>query len=118
MKTETLKLDEITQAAEDFYPFPEGKGSFGSSVYLQTLEKRTAFENGAIVSNQMLKDENRRLSDRVKYLEGLINEYTLKMKANLSGGKVDEFLKEQTADDIPAELFTQKETSDDQHGPL
>lgn len=111
-----INTEAITQAAEDFYPMPEG--TFGSKEYLATLEKRTAFENGVIVSNQILKDENKRLSDRVKYLEGLINEYTLKMKANLSGGKVDEFLKEQTADDIPNELFTQKETADDYKGPL
>ena len=45
-----------------------------------------------------LFEENKQLKERVKYLEELINEYTLKMKANLSGVKVDEFLKEQITD--------------------
>lgn len=93
MKTQTLELSAISQAAEEFYPLPEG--TFGSKEYLATLEKRTAFENGAIMSNQELKAENNRLKERLNYLEGLINEYTLKMKANLSGGKVDQFLKDQ-----------------------
>ena len=45
-----------------------------------------------------LIEENATLRKRVQYLEELINEYTLKMKANLSGGKVSEFLKEQITD--------------------
>lgn len=45
-----------------------------------------------------LQAENAQLKDRVKFLEELINEYTLKMKANLSGGKVESFLKEQLND--------------------
>lgn len=44
---------------------------------------------------QRLQQENAQLKDRVKYLENLIAEYTLKMKVNLSGGKVDEFLSSQ-----------------------
>ncbi len=45
-----------------------------------------------------LQEENVRLKGRVKFLEELINEYTLKMKANLSGPKVDQFLKVQLSD--------------------
>ena len=44
-------------------------------------------------------EENERLRKRVTYLEDLISEYTLKMKANLSGVKVDSFLKEQIEED-------------------
>jgi len=46
-----------------------------------------------------LQEENNRLRERVEFLEKLINEYTLKMKANLSGGKVDSFLKDQVIED-------------------
>ena len=42
--------------------------------------------------------ENKTLNERVKFLEDLINEYTTKMMANLLGGKVDEFLKEQLSE--------------------
>ena len=45
-----------------------------------------------------VKEENIQLKARVKYLEELINEYHLKTMINLSGGKVDQFLKEQTED--------------------
>ncbi len=45
-----------------------------------------------------LQEENVKLKQRVKFLEELINEYTLKMKANLSGGKVDQFLKYQISE--------------------
>lgn len=60
--------------------------------------------------NKELQQENIALKYRVKYLEDLIREYTFKMKVNLSGGRVDEFLKEQITppepiDDIPKELF-------------
>ena len=55
-----------------------------------------------IISQQVieLKEENTKLRNRVKYLEELINEYTLKMMAPspLSGGKVTDFLKEQLTD--------------------
>ena len=62
--------------------------------------------------NVELKEENQRLRDRVKYLENLIGEYTLKMQVNLSGGKVDEFLKGEASnpDDLPNGLFTQPKT--------
>lgn len=44
---------------------------------------------------EKLTTENLKLKARVKYLEDLIAEYTGKMKVNLSGGKVDTFLKDQ-----------------------
>lgn len=55
-----------------------------------------------------LQEENSKLRSRVKYLEQLIDEYTLRMKANLSGGKVDEFLKgfsNDNRDDLPEGTF-------------
>ena len=62
------------------------------------ISKAGAFD---IVSkhNQELQEENKLLKERVKYLQDLVVEYSGKMKANLSGGKVDEFLKS-TIDDI------------------
>ena len=45
-----------------------------------------------------LAAENERLKARVKYLESLIDEYATKMTVNLSGGKVDQFLKDQLSD--------------------
>lgn len=51
-----------------------------------------------------LETENTRLKERVKYLEDLVKEYTLKMTVNLSGGKVDDFLKAQLQDYGPNDL--------------
>ena len=67
------------------------------------ISKAGAFD---IVSkhNQELQEENKLLKERVKYLQDLIVEYTGKMKSNLSGGKVDEFLKS-TLNDIPENLY-------------
>ncbi len=64
---------------------------------ITNISKAHAYD---IISQQVieLKDENIKLRERVKFLEELINEYTLKMKANLSGGKVDVFLKDQLSD--------------------
>jgi len=42
-----------------------------------------------------VQEENKQLRDRVKFLESLIDEYTTKMTANLSGDKVDQFLNDQ-----------------------
>lgn len=47
------------------------------------------------IDKEVLEAENKQLRERVKYLEDLIVEYTGKMKVNLSGGKVDSFLKDQ-----------------------
>lgn len=45
-----------------------------------------------------LAAENEKLKARVKELESLISEYSTKMLVNLSGGKVDQFLKDQVND--------------------
>lgn len=45
-----------------------------------------------------VKEENVRLRERVQYLENLIDEYTTKMTVNLSGEKVNQFLKDQLTD--------------------
>jgi hypothetical protein len=64
-----------------------------------------------------VKEENIQLKARVKYLEELINEYTLKMKANLSGGKVDSFLKDQVKDynwsEVEQEIEDEMNSKDD-----
>jgi len=77
------------------------------------ISKASAYD---IISQQVieLKDENIKLRNRVRYLEELINEYTLKMKANLSGGKVDEFLKDQLPDsDTEKEVIQEMKDYDD-----
>ena len=61
---------------------------------MANISKAHAYD---IVVDQVnsLTIENKRLKDRVKYLEDLITEYANKMTINLSGGKVDQFLKDQ-----------------------
>lgn len=58
-----------------------------------------------------VKEENEKLRARVKYLEDLIVEYTGKMKVNLSGSKVDSFLKEQVKEYNWSEI--EKEITDE-----
>jgi hypothetical protein len=63
-----------------------------------------------------VKEENIQLKARVKYLEELINEYTFKMKANLSGGKVDAFLKNQLTpqwSEVDQEIEDEMNSKDD-----
>lgn len=64
-----------------------------------------------------LGEENIQLKARVKYLEELINEYTIKMKANLSGEKMDTFLKEQVKDynwsEVEQEIENEMNDKDD-----
>ncbi|HRP30420.1 MAG TPA: hypothetical protein PKV73_00945 [Agriterribacter sp.] len=84
------------------------------------FEQMTAISKGSAYDAirpeyERLQQENALLKDRVKYLEGLINEYTLKMKANLSGGKVDDFLSSQlgeTDKEIEEELSRGKNQDD------
>lgn len=61
------------------------------------ISKASAYD-AIIVDYNLLKGENVRLKARVKELENLISEYTSKMLANLSGPKVDKFLKDQLTD--------------------
>lgn len=80
-------LSEQDKIIADCYSFSEG------------ISEKEAHANARLISSApALKEENEKLKERVKYLEGLINEYILKMKVNLSGGKVDEFLKAQLSD--------------------
>ena len=69
---------------------------------IANISKASAYDIVA-QQNVELTAENQKLKERVKYLEDLIREYTFKMRVNLSGGKVNEFLKEQVQpeNDIP-----------------
>ena len=61
---------------------------------ITNISKAHAYD---IVVDQVndLTIENKKLKERVKYLEDLISEYSNKMLVNLSGDKVKEFLKDQ-----------------------
>ena len=61
---------------------------------ITAISKAHAYD---IVVDQVndLTIENKKLKERVKYLEDLISEYSNKMLVNLSGDKVNQFLKDQ-----------------------
>lgn len=72
------------------------KNNFADSFHEQIIAISKAGAYDAIKDNyQELQVENEKLKARVKYLEDLIIEYSTKMTVNLSGGKVDQFLKDQ-----------------------
>lgn len=80
---------------------------------LVNISKASAFD--AIKDDySKVKAENEKLRNRVKYLEDLIEEYVIKMKANLSGYKVQSFLKEQIRDsDTEKEIIQEMKDHDD-----
>lgn len=69
---------------------------FGDMLFEQmTAISKAAAYDAISPEYSRLQSENKQLKERVKYLEDLIKEYTGKMGANLSGEKVDSFLKDQ-----------------------